>query len=174
MDFLRETEGAPFFSALTNATPAIPTLFDFNGHTIRVVELDGTPWFVAADVCKALTIGSAAQAEAISNLGSTEVRDHRINGGQRGRPNKMVTEAGEEKTIEGWLIYGAALNEGRLMFPKGDNKRFSEWLSTAKLAGVHDHDREAAMWAAGNPEQVQETHKAHPRVRTVRGLLAGH
>jgi len=28
--------------------------FDFNRNTIRVVELDGTPWFVAKDVCDAL------------------------------------------------------------------------------------------------------------------------
>jgi len=28
----------------------------FNGHELRVVELDGNPWFVAADVCRILGI----------------------------------------------------------------------------------------------------------------------
>ena len=83
----------------------------------------------------------------------------------------MVTE-GENKTMEGWLLYGAALNEGREMFPRGDNQRFSEWLASANLAVAHDHDRLAAMWAAANPQDFLATKKANPRVRTVRGLHA--
>ena len=90
MDFLRETEGAPFFSALTNAAPA-PLLFDFKGHDIRVVELDGTPWFVAADICKPLGLSSAAQTMALSNLKISEVGNIRLKKG--GRPNKIITEA---------------------------------------------------------------------------------
>ena len=74
---------------------------------------------------------------------------------------KQVAE-GEDKTIEGWLIYGAALNEGREMFPKGDNKRFSEWIdrndlrtrSNGKLP-VDPHEMSAAMWAAANPEEFE-------------------
>ena len=31
---------------------------------MRVVERDGEPWFVAADVCKALEIGNPSQAIA--------------------------------------------------------------------------------------------------------------
>lgn len=30
------------------------SLYDFKGHQVRVVELEGNPWFVAADVCRAL------------------------------------------------------------------------------------------------------------------------
>lgn len=86
---------------------------------------------------------------------------------------RVVTE-GEDKTVEGWLIYGAALNEGRKRFPKGDNTRFNEWMRSHQLDGCNDMNRLAAMSPAGNPEQLQETRKAHPRVRTVRGLLAGH
>jgi len=40
------------------------------------------------------------------------------------------------------------LNEGRALFP--GNREFGEWCRSAKLAErVHDHDRAAAMWAAG-------------------------
>lgn len=100
---------------------------------------------------------------------------------EEARRGLRMVEAGEEKTMEGWLIYGAALNEGRKLYPKGDNERFGIWMDeqglrafpTRKLR-LGDDDRAAAMWAAGNPEQFQETHKAHPRVRTIRGLLAGH
>lgn len=83
----------------------------------------------------------------------------------------MVAE-GEEKTFEGWLIYGAALNEGREMFPRGDNQRFSEWLSSSQLANCSKDDRAAAMWAAEDPERLEEVREANPRVRTVRGLHA--
>ena len=34
------------------AAPAI-SIFRFDNHDIRVVEIDGLPWFVGADVCKA-------------------------------------------------------------------------------------------------------------------------
>lgn len=37
------------------AAPAITT-FTFDGHTVRVVHVDGDPRFVAADVCKALKL----------------------------------------------------------------------------------------------------------------------
>jgi len=42
--------------------------------------------------------------------------------------------------------YGAALNEGRGLFP-GD-REFGEWLRSSNLEeGVHPADQSAAMWA---------------------------
>lgn len=34
-------------------------LFNFNTHEIRVVLIEGNPWFVAADVCRALGLDTA-------------------------------------------------------------------------------------------------------------------
>jgi hypothetical protein len=80
-------------------------------------------------------------------------------------------DAGEKMTMEGWLQYGAALNEGREMFPKGDNKRFAEWLATSNLErDLHPAEVSAAMWAAANPEEFEKTKAAYPRSTTVRGL----
>ena len=51
--------------------------------------------------------------------------------------------------------YGAALNEGRALFPVGDNSRFSEWLANGNLPfEVEEHERAAAMWAAAFGEWV--------------------
>ena len=36
--------------------------FDFNGNTIKVVMVDGKPWFVAQDVCEILTVSNVSQA----------------------------------------------------------------------------------------------------------------
>ena len=85
-----------------------------------------------------------------------------------------VVEEGEARVIEGWLIYGEALNRGRGMFPKGDNKRFSEWAATANLSVVNDHDRAAAMWAAENTDLMYEMMEENPRIKTVRGAHAKH
>lgn len=37
-------------------------LFDYSGRQIRTVQLDGEPWFVAADVCAALTLRDTSSA----------------------------------------------------------------------------------------------------------------
>ena len=83
-----------------------------------------------------------------------------------------IIEEGLDRAEEGWLVYGAALNVGRAMFPGKENDRaFGEWVS-ANLAYIHPHDRAAAMWAAENPEQYKFFKLKFPKVRTVRGLYA--
>lgn len=65
--------------------------------------------------------------------------------------------SGEGAAVDGWLAYGAALNEGRALFHPEDDKGFGGWVKNLhqQLVGVepHDPERSAAMWAAGNPEQ---------------------
>lgn len=82
---------------------------------------------------------------------------------------------GEGDTIEGWLAYGAALNEGRALFPVGDNVRFSEWIASIATDNLsvapNDHERSAAMWAAAYPDQFAEA-RAAGNARTVRGIYA--
>lgn len=43
-------------------TTMIP--FDFDGASVRVLDRDGTPWFVLADVCRVLEIANAPHAAA--------------------------------------------------------------------------------------------------------------
>lgn len=66
--------------------------FDFNNNTLRSVEIDGEPWFVASDVCK--TLGLTNITKAISNCTSSSVRNHRLSPTGRARPNKVVSESG--------------------------------------------------------------------------------
>ena len=91
---------------------------------------------------------------------------------ERARHGLRIVLDGEDAVMDGWIIYGKALNEGRECFPKGDNKKFSDWITNAKLAfEVNPHDRSAAMWAAGF-EGFDEYRKQYPNVRTVRGFHA--
>lgn len=80
---------------------------------------------------------------------------------------RQVAE-GEDKVIGGWLLYGAALNEGRKMFPRGDDTRFSRWVADCNLQfEVCPNDRAAAMWAAGDRDTFRDLRRLHPKVRTV-------
>ena len=77
---------------------------------MRVVERDGEPWFVAADVCKALEIGNPSQVlvrleddEKMNTLISNE-------GNQRGNPNMtVVNESGLYA-----LIFGSRKPEAKV------------------------------------------------------------
>ena len=75
---------------------------------------------------------------------------------------------GEADAIEGWLAYGAALNEGRALFPS--DEQFGEWVvsSNLRLSENDKMERAAAMWAAANADQLAEA-KAASKARTLRG-----
>ena len=126
MDFLRETEGAPFFSVCPklgqtghDATPA-PLLFDFNGYTIRVVTLKDQPWFIASDICKALGLGTVARAVADS-VSSTHTKREKVKG-TRGLPTVLVSEAGQYELI--------------LNSRKPNAKQFKEWVTGTVLPAI--------------------------------------
>lgn len=80
---------------------------------------------------------------------------------------------GEADAIEGWLAYGAALNEGRALFPS--DEEFGQWAEASvndKLSVTPNlHERAAAMWAAGFPAQFAQA-RAAGGARTVRGIHA--
>lgn len=75
---------------------------------------------------------------------------------------------GEADAIEGWLAYGAALNEGRALF--AEDKAFGKWISENLSSNleVHPAEQSAAMWAAAHADQLAEA-KAASKARTLRG-----
>lgn len=54
------------------------------------------PWFVAADIFKAISVGNFTDATSI--LDQIESRNHHLGNG-RARPNKIITEAGLYKIV---------------------------------------------------------------------------
>jgi prophage antirepressor-like protein len=77
------------------------TTYDFNKNTIRVVEIDGEPWFVVRDVTNLLNFQTTAGSGWLTkHLLPEEVRTIRISEGKRGNPNKVVvSESGLYKLI---------------------------------------------------------------------------
>ena len=87
-----------------------------------MVEINNAPWFVAADVCKALGLTQTAQSKAISNMNSNHVRQQRVDGGKHGRPNKLVSEAG---------VYGLIMQSR-----KPEAKAFQDWVTGTVLPAI--------------------------------------
>lgn len=88
-------------------------------HGVVAVTIDGEPWFVAADVCKALSI--ANMSDATSNLGSTDVQNYRVPG-TRGRANKIVSESGLYQMI--------------FQSRKPEAKEFTHWVTGTVLPAI--------------------------------------
>lgn len=55
--------------------------FTYNGHTLRTVTIDGKPWFVAVDVCRALGVYIKTDGEVST---TTATRD--LDADERGVP----------------------------------------------------------------------------------------
>ena len=72
---------------------------DFDAQRIRVLVLDGAPWFVAADACKVL--GITAPTYAYRRLAEDEVRraDRTSLGLPQGAPMVLISESGLYKLV---------------------------------------------------------------------------
>lgn len=53
--------------------------FDFQGHSLRAIELDGEPWFVAADACRCLGLKAHTTSGAFTHhLGRLDKSERRL------------------------------------------------------------------------------------------------
>lgn len=81
---------------------------------VRTVNIDGEPWFVAADVCRALDIGNSRQA--VTRLDDDEKNTVALNDGIPGNPEKtVVNEPG---------LYSLVLGSR-----KPEAKAFKRWIT---------------------------------------------
>lgn len=90
---------------------------------IRAVEIDGEPWFIASDICKALTINNIS--DAISRLESDEATLVLIEGSRNGVPINAVSEAGLYR-----LVLGSRKKEANA---------FKRWVVHEVLPSIRKH-----------------------------------
>lgn len=100
------------------------TTFNFNTASIRVVEIEGKPWFVASDVAAILGFRTTAGAGWYArHLDSGERNTITLADGMRGNPNKTaVTESGLYKLI--------------LRSDKPEAKPFQDWVTQIVLPAI--------------------------------------
>ena len=100
------------------------SLFNFNGHEVRVVTIDGTAWWVAVDVCRALGLTTAGGATRhLTNLNQDEVGRWRPTAGKYGRrPNATISESGLYKLI--------------MRSDKPEARAFQDWVTRVVLPAI--------------------------------------
>ena len=105
---------------------------------VRTVLKDGEPWFVAADVCRALEIGNASQA--LSRLDDDECSHTLIsNEGTSGNPNfTIVSEPGLYT-----LVLGSRKPEARA---------FKRWITHDVIPSIRKHGLYAVDELLENPD----------------------
>mgnify|MGYP004650140515 CR=1 FL=1 len=92
--------------------------------SIRTLNIDGEPWFVAVDVCMALGIGNVSMA--ISRLDDDEKNTVSLTEGIPGNPNKtIVNEPG---------LYALVLSSR-----KPEAKAFKRWITHEVIPSIRKH-----------------------------------
>ena len=104
------------------------TSFDFNTLTVRVIEHKGQPWFVAADVCKALGIQKPSMA--VKPLDESEKRKSDLPLG-RGSAPTLISESGLYKLI--------------MRSDKPEARTFQDWVTQVVLPAI----RQDGMYVMG-------------------------
>lgn len=87
---------------------------------IRVVEQDREPWFVAADVCRALEVGNPS--DAVARLDADDRTLVSIEGSSNGKPVNAVNEPG---------LYSLVLGSR-----KPEAKAFKRWITHEVLPSI--------------------------------------
>jgi len=109
-------------------------LFDFNNNDIRVIDVDGTAWFVAADICTALDMyinkqGKPNVTVAMRKLREDEIGVYRIQtnargGGKRAQDVKAVSESGVYKLV--------------MRSDKREAREFQDWVTDVVLPAIEN------------------------------------
>lgn len=109
--------------------------------SVRTVTINGEPWFVASDVCKALAINNVGMA--ISRLDDDEKNTISLTEGIPGNPNKtIVNEPG---------LYSLVLSSR-----KPEAKAFKRWITHEVIPDIRQYGMYATSdfldKALGNPD----------------------
>ncbi|MBB8077080.1 antirepressor protein [Escherichia coli] len=110
----------------------------FDGVDVRVVYLNGDPWFVAKDVCEALEISNSR--DALKALDVDEKNTVALSYGIRGNPNhSVVSESGFYKLIA---------RSRKAVTPGTFAHRFSNWVFRNVIPGIRKTGACGIPWGA--------------------------
>lgn len=99
--------------------------FAFRDNSVRIITLDGEPWFVAADVCRCLGYAMRANGTInVSNIRDALREDEVITSltGNKGRPSLCVSESGLYKLI--------------MRSDKPEARAFQDWVTREVLPAI--------------------------------------
>lgn len=108
-------------STATTSNTAV-ALFSFNNQQVRTVKIDGSPWFVAADVCKILGHTNVSQAIVDADIPGADKAQFNL--GLPGKPPTIITRA--------------AVNLLILNSRKPAAVQFKDWLAREVIPALQD------------------------------------
>lgn len=94
--------------------------FDFEGNAVRVIEIDGAPWFVLVDVCVVLAIGNPSMAAS------------RLDDDEKGI-STIDTPGGQQEMI---TVNESGLWSLVLTSRKPSAKRFKKWITSDVIPAI--------------------------------------
>ncbi|EEQ5540903.1 antirepressor protein [Escherichia coli] len=110
----------------------------FDSVNVRVVYLNGEPWFVAKDVCVALEISNSR--DALKALDADEKKTVALSYGIRGNPNhSLISESGFYKLIA---------RSRKAVTPGTFAHRFSNWVFRNVIPGIRKTGAYGIPWGA--------------------------
>lgn len=119
-----------------------PCAYNFGDQPIRIVIIDGEPWFVAADVCQALEIQNTFQALA------------RLDEDERGQ----VKDAANSNSLLN-IVNESGLYVLVMTSRKPEAKKFRKWITSEVLPSI----RKTGSYTAPKPavERISATQMNH-------------
>lgn len=104
------------------------TTYDFNDNIVRVIDIDGQPWFVASDVCRAIgyavkSNGSVNTTHSLRILDTDEVNTPPMSVGKGGgRAAKIISESAVYKLV--------------MRSDKPEAREFQNWVTKVVLPAI--------------------------------------
>lgn len=104
-------------------------VFDFEDNAVRVVDIDGEPWFVAADVCRVLDIKNPS-----------DTINKRLDSDERGI-EIIYTPSGDQEML---VVNESGLYNLIFRSTKPEAKKFRKWVTAEVLPSI----RKTGMYVA--------------------------
>ncbi|EIZ2111052.1 transporter [Salmonella enterica] len=108
--------------SITHSSAGDISVIKFDGARVRIVKINGEPWFVAADVCAALEISNTT--EAVSSLDSDEIMTLALTDGHSGKRGG----ARRWNVIAESAFYKLISRSRKASTPGTFAHRFSNWI----------------------------------------------
>jgi prophage antirepressor-like protein len=123
------------------------TTFKFGKKSIRVIDRNGEPWFVAKDVCDALHLTNSRKA--LTSLDEDEKDTVTLSYGTQGNPNHaVVSESGMYTLV---LRCRDAVNKGSVPH------QFRKWVTAEVLPSIRKHGEYKSEDLPVSPVQAIES-----------------
>ena len=110
--------------------------FSFVAQSVRIVRIDDTPWFVAVDVCAALTLANPSQALSKLDDDECQVVDFSTLHNVEGVTNQQLNPGQKINIINESGLYSLILTSR-----KPEAKRFKKWVTSEVLPAIRKTGR---------------------------------